>query len=251
MKRSFVRIMSGLLVIAMLMALPVVSMAENITVDGMSVKLRCNHALEAEGSTMKATSNKKDPTCTEPGYQEYKCDYYDQCGYTIKTYTPMLGHDYSKRETYVASGEGSNDYYLACSHSGCTAKYLVTAVDGIHLHKHDGSDSAANAALVDSVTTAGCGGQVHGYTKVTCSRAGCTYVQYKDFHAPYAHTYGDWKWQNRPTENSYGIAYRECVHCNAVEKAQTYALTVEEKEGRVKTDGIFAYDAYYGGNKLL
>ena len=72
MKRSFVRILSGLLVIAMLMALPVVSMAENITVDGMSVKLRCNHTLSAEGSTMKATSNKKDPTCTEPGYQEYK-----------------------------------------------------------------------------------------------------------------------------------------------------------------------------------
>ena len=251
MKRSFVRIMSGLLVIAMLMALPVVSMAENITVDGMSVKLRCNHTLSAEGSTMKATSNKKDPTCTEPGYQEYKCDYYDQCGYTIKTYTPMLGHDYSKRETYVASGEGSNDYYLACSHSGCTAKYLVTAYDGIHLHKHDGSDSAANAALVESKKTAGCDGQVHGYTKVTCSREGCTYVQYKDFIAPYPHTYGDWKWQKQPTENSYGIAYRECAHCTAVEKAQTYALTVEQKEGRVKTDGIFAYDAAYDGNKIL
>lgn len=243
--------MSGLLVIAMLMALPVVSMAENITVDGMSVKLRCNHTLSAEGSTMKATSNKKDPTCTEPGYQEYKCDYYDQCGYTIKTYTPMLGHDYSKRETYVASGEGSNDYYLACSHSGCTAKYLVTAYDGIHLHKHDGSDSAANAALVESKKTAGCDGQVHGYTKVTCSREGCTYVQYKDFVAPYPHTYGDWKWQKQPTENSYGIAYRECAHCTAVEKAQTYALTVEQKEGRVKTDGIFAYDAAYDGNKIL
>lgn len=243
--------MSGLLVIAMLMALPVVSMAENITVDGMSVKLRCNHTLSAEGSTMKATSNKKDPTCTEPGYQEYKCDYYDQCGYTIKTYTPMLGHDYSKRETYVASGEGSNDYYLACSHSGCTAKYLVTAYDGIHLHKHDGSDSAANAALVESKKTAGCDGQVHGYTKVTCSREGCTYVQYKDFIAPYPHTYGDWKWQKQPTENSYGIAYRECAHCTAVEKAQTYALTVEQKEGRVKTDGIFAYDAAYDGNKIL
>lgn len=243
--------MSGLLVIAMLMALPVVSMAENITVDGMSVKLRCNHTLSAEGSTMKATSNKKDPTCTEPGYQEYKCDYYDQCGYTIKTYTPMLGHDYSKRETYVASGEGSNDYYLACSHSGCTAKYLVTAYDGIHLHKHDGSDSAANAALVESKKTAGCDGQVHGYTKLTCSREGCTYVQYKDFVAPYPHTYGDWKWQKQPTENSYGIAYRECAHCTAVEKAQTYALTVEQKEGRVKTDGIFAYDAAYDGNKIL
>ena len=36
-----------------------------------------------------------------------------------------------------------------------------------------------------------------------------------------------------------------------MEKVKTFALTVTQKEGRVKTDGIFAYDAAYGGNKVL
>lgn len=252
--------MSGLLVIAMLMALPVVSMADSVgtdntisvTTDGKttSVKLRCNHTHGTVGdvaSTLKLVTEKA-ATCTEPAYKEYKCDFYDDCGYTVREYTgAMLGHNYTKREDI----SGSNDYYLACSNSGCTAKYLVTAYDGIHLHMHDGSDSAANAALVESVKTAGCDGQVYGYTKVTCSREGCAYVQYKDFVVPYKHTYGAWKWQNRPTENSYGVAYHECAHCTAVEKVKTFALTVQAKEGRVKTDGIFAYDAAYGGNKIL
>lgn len=254
--------MSGLLVIAMLMALPVVSMADSVgtdntisvTTDGKttSVKLRCNHTHGTVGdvaSTLKLVTEKA-ATCTEPAYKEYKCDFYDDCGYTVREYEStgaMLGHNYTKREDI----SGSNDYYLACSNSGCTAKYLVTAYDGIHLHMHDGSDSAANAALVESVKTAGCDGQVYGYTKVTCSREGCAYVQYKDFVVPYKHTYGAWKWQNRPTENSYGVAYHECAHCTAVEKVKTFALTVQAKEGRVKTDGIFAYDAAYGGNKIL
>ena len=256
--------MSGLLVIAMLMALPVVSMADSVgsdntisvTTDGVmtSVKLRCNHTHATVGdvaSTLKLVTEKA-ATCTEPAYKEYKCDFYDDCGYTVREYTgAMLGHDYSKRETYAESGEGSDDYYLACSRSGCTAKYLVTAFDGTNQHKHEVSDPVADLTLVDSVTTAGCAGQVYGYTRVTCSRAGCTYVQYKDFVAPPAHNYGNWKWQKRPTENSYGVAYHECADCGAVEKVKTFALTVVQKEGRVKTDGIFAYDAAYGGNKVL
>ena len=173
MKRSFVRIMSGLLVIAMLMALPVVSMADSVgsdntisvTTDGVmtSVKLRCNHTHATVGdvaSTLKLVTEKA-ATCTEPAYKEYKCDFYDDCGYTVREYTgAMLGHDYSKRETYAESGEGSDDYYLACSRSGCTAKYLVTAFDGTNQHKHEVSDPVADLTLVDSVTTAGCAGQV-------------------------------------------------------------------------------------------
>ena len=260
MKRSFVRIMSGLLVIAMLMALPVVSMADSVgsdntisvTTDGVatSVKLRCNHTHGTVGdvaSTLKLVKEKA-ATCTEPAYKEYKCDFYDDCGYTVREYTgTMLGHDYSKTEAI----SGSNDYYVVCGRDGCGVKYLATAYDGVNFHKHDGSDPVADAALVESVKTAGCDGQVYGYTKVTCSREGCGYVQYKDFVAPYKHTYGAWKWAKRPTENSYGVAYHECADCSAVEKVKTFALTVQAKEGRVKTDGIFAYDAAYGGNKIL
>ena len=260
MKRSFVRIMSGLLVIAMLMALPVVSMADSVgtgntisvTTDGVttSVKLRCNHTHGTVGdvaSTLKLVKEKA-ATCTEPAYKEYKCDFYDDCGYTVREYTGgMQGHDYSKTEAI----SGSNDYYVVCGRDGCGVKYLATAYDGVNFHKHDGSDPVANAALVESKKTAGCDGQVYGYTKVTCSREGCAYVQYKDFVAPYKHTYGAWKWQKRPTENSYGVAYHECADCGAVEKVKTFALTVQAKEGRVKTDGIFAYDAAYDGNKIL
>lgn len=252
--------MSGLLVIAMLMALPVVSMADSVgsdntisvTTDGVatSVKLRCNHTHGTVGdvaSTLKLVKEKA-ATCTEPAYKEYKCDFYDDCGYTVREYTGgMQGHDYSKTEAI----SGSNDYYVVCGRDGCGVKYLATAYDGVNFHKHDGSDPVANAALVESKKTAGCDGQVYGYTKVTCSREGCAYVQYKDFVAPYAHTYGAWKWQKRPTENSYGVAYHECADCGAVEKVKTFALTVQAKEGRVKTDGIFAYDAAYDGNKIL
>lgn len=252
--------MSGLLVIAMLMALPVVSMADSVgsdntisvTTDGVatSVKLRCNHTHGTVGdvaSTLKLVKEKA-ATCTEPAYKEYKCDFYDDCGYTVREYTGgMQGHDYSKTEAI----SGSNDYYVVCGRDGCGVKYLATAYDGVNFHKHDGSDPVADAALVESKRTAGCDGQVYGYTKVTCSREGCAYVQYKDFVAPYAHTYGAWKWHKRPTENSYGVAYHECADCGAVEKVKTFALTVEQKEGRVKTDGIFAYDAAYGGNKIL
>lgn len=252
--------MSGLLVIAMLMALPVVSMADSVgtgntisvTTDGVttSVKLRCNHTHGTVGdvaSTLKLVKEKA-ATCTEPAYKEYKCDFYDDCGYTVREYTGgMQGHDYSKTEAI----SGSNDYYVVCGRDGCGVKYLATAYDGVNFHKHDGSDPVANAALVESKKTAGCDGQVYGYTKVTCSREGCAYVQYKDFVAPYKHTYGAWKWQKRPTENSYGVAYHECADCGAVEKVKTFALTVQAKEGRVKTDGIFAYDAAYDGNKIL
>ena len=136
MKRSFVRIMSGLLVIAMLMALPVVSMATpvgtdntiSVTTDGVttSVKLRCNHTHGTVGdvaSTLKLVKEKA-ATCTEPAYKEYKCDFYDDCGYTVREYTgAMLGHDYTK----TAAISGSNDYYVVCGRDGCGVKYLATA----------------------------------------------------------------------------------------------------------------------------
>ena len=79
MKRSFVRIMSGLLVIAMLMALPVVSMAEGYVGSGEKVPtyeydITCNHSDPASNTNMvHLSAEDKATTCKDLGYKVYQC----------------------------------------------------------------------------------------------------------------------------------------------------------------------------------
>ena len=271
MKRSFVRIMSGLLAAAMIFAMPLAAKADDgvmaleaapagattVNIEGISVKLRCNHTIGAADSSMEKTSYSETATCTKGGFQEYKCKY---CGQLDYTYTPFTGHDYSVKKTYAESGEGSNDYYLACSHSGCNAEYLVTAYDGTVMHSHVAGNTSIpdQDGLQKDTHTPNHGVNGYGYTVVTCTRTGndgkgCTYVQYTDYVAPTKHEYGEWKWEKRATENSYGYAYHDCTTpgCTARERIMTYALSVATKVGRVKNDGIFAYDKAYQGNAIL
>ena len=124
MKRSFVRIMSGLLVIAMLMALPVVSMATpnyaNADVFGSlsQYKVACDHS----DPTKLTKVEEKATTCTELGYTTYLCSL---CGESYQAdIVPATGHSYG----YTDNGDGT--HAATCASCGDTYNEAHTFTDG-------------------------------------------------------------------------------------------------------------------------
>ena len=92
MKRRFVRFVSGLLVAAMVMGIPVVSMAEGYVSGGTftlednpkNYEIACDHSdpTALEELPKKEVKN----TCTRLGYKVYRCD---KCGMEFRVYNSV------------------------------------------------------------------------------------------------------------------------------------------------------------------
>lgn len=237
MKRSFVRMLSGLLAAAMVIGIPVAmpvksnaySMVHSIKVGDIEVKPVCNHVIGDTNTTLKQ-SNFVASTCVTGGYTEYTCW---QCGQKVYQYYETMGHDYSK----VKDIENSNSKEYTCSRCGHSFIALSSDVWGTtHSHENTGD------TIKSSTFFAGCGFNAFGCTRYTCSlEGGCAYEQVKDYVAPLDHTYGDWSWEVKPTESTNGFAVRKCTGCGAVERMKTDILAAVTKVGRINTDMTFAY----------
>ena len=240
MKRSFVRLMSGLLAVVMLIGMPVVSRAydlvDGITVteaDGTKVQVdsRCVHVPKHQYTTLTQTGYVI-ATCTTGGYAEYTCD---RCGQKVYEYWGLLGHDYVAKAI-----EGTDNSTYTCSR--CGVSFTARTWDPLKKdHHHEDGVATIRTEVVEPTHSF----NGYGYTKETCSLngTGCGYVQYSNYQAPKEHTYGDWYWETRPTETTYGYVRRNCTEagCTAYERMQTNVLAAETKLGRIKTDLTVGY----------
>ena len=260
MKRSFVRILSGLLAVAMLMALPVVSMADGYVPGGTTFTLEDNPrnyeiACDHSDPTNLTEVQKKEvkDACTKLGYKVYQCD---KCGMEFRVYndaSAAFTHDWEfKAAKYTGDGY---DVTFYCINVGCdkTFKYHVADAD---IHSQDDVDAlvtAAGGALEDphvsgehvtqtKMVTNDCYNA--GYIKTTCLYAdkGCTYEKYEYLEPSYDHDWKEWVVTKEPTENHLGTAQRTCKVCGFVEKVALKSLTVSSRLGRVNSDLVEVYD---------
>lgn len=244
MKRSFVRLMSGLLVIAMLMAMPVSSMASEwitdssvATYSATEVNPLCNHNYDEGNTDLKVTVVA--PTCEKGGYTQFECKI---CGQKYKgNYTAMLGHYYEFTET-----KNNKDYYKC---STCGKSYSVEQDEaGLSTHDHSGFDGATTTAHRHSAT---CKENDYGFTYYDCSL--CGYYQYDPdaYEAPLAHNFGEWQFTKESSQSGSGTATRTCKDCGFVEKVKTLRDTPSAKSGRIKTDFVPAYETSTSSEVVL
>ena len=237
MKRSFVRMLSGLLAAAMVIGIPVAmpvksnayAMVHSITAEGITVKPVCNHVVGDQYATLNQT-NFVASTCTTGGYNEYTCW---QCGQKVYAYFANLGHDYSKVEDI----EGSNSKKYSCSRCGHSFIALSSDIWGT-THTHENTAATIKSETYEpnhAVNGFGC-------TRYSCTlEGGCSFEQVSDWKAPLEHNYGDWYWQEKATESTNGYVLRKCVDCGATEVMKTDILAAVSKVGRINTDMTFAY----------
>ena len=189
MKRSFERLVSGLLVAAMLVGLPVVSMAsEWNTGDSVAaysateVNPVCNHNTDESNSTLKVKVVA--PTCTKGGYTQFECK---TCGQKYKgNYTPMLGHDYD------GGVEKNGKMLYTCQRSGCGKSYSVELDDAGNPNHYHYDTVDSYSTCVAHVKDAKCKENSYGQTFYVCTI--CDYVQYDPsaYVAPLDHDFTEW-----------------------------------------------------------
>ena len=201
MKRSFVRMLSGLLAAAMVIGIPVAmpvksnayAMVHSITIGTNTVKPVCNHVVGDQYTTLEH-SKFVASTCREGGYNEYTCE---RCGQKVYEYYQMLGHDYSKVEDIA----GSNSKRYTCSRCDHSFVALSSDIWGT-THEHDNGKCtivSENYAPNHSVNGFGC-------TRYYCNlQGGCDFEQIGNWQPPKEHTYGDWSWEKK-TALSCGAA---------------------------------------------
>lgn len=229
MKRSFERLMSGLLAIAMLMALPVSSMASEWVTDSSvstysatEVESLCNHDFDEGNSTLTVKVVK--PTCEKGGYTQFKCNI---CGQQYHgNYTAMLGHD------YVEDGIKNNRQYYKCSVCGKTYSVELENGSPIHDHTYIGSDSPATSYSRNAT----CNEDGYGYTYYKCDT--CGYIQYDPYayQTPLEHSFGEWQFTKESSQSGGGTASHTCRVCGFVEKVKTMRDAPSADSGRIKTD---------------
>ena len=240
MKRSFERLVSGLLVAAMLVGLPVVSMAsEWNTGDSVAaysateVNPACNHDTNESNSTLKVKVVA--PTCEKGGYTQFECK---TCGQKYKgNYTPMLGHSYND------GVEKNGKMVYICQRSGCNKSYSVELDDaGEPNHYHyDSVDSYSTC--VAHVHDATCKENDYGYTYYTCTL--CGYVQYDPdaYEAPLEHNFTEWQFVKESGVTKKGKASRTCRDCGFVETVKTTSDEPSASMGRIKESMTAAFSS--------
>ena len=262
MKKRFERVLSGLLVMAMLAAMPVAAMADgdSTIVNPVTITSTCDHNFASPSTTLELDAKKvevKAATCTTAGYTKYTCT---KCGQVIyDNFQAPTGHTYSKVST---STDGTTTTYT-CVHGD--ASYTVR-VSGGHVHTENGVDTAATK-VVSQKTVSPVPGISYVVDEYSCSLEnaqgesgkGCGYTQVvydatasAALHHSYAqHTFGPWKYVEDPTESKPGVAEHTCTVCGFTEKAQTPMHTPAAKSGRVNKDMVNAYDSSTGSTVAL
>ena len=243
MKRSFERLVSGLLVAAMLVGLPVVSMAsEWDTGDSVAaysateVNPVCNHNTDESNSTLKVKVVA--PTCTKGGYTQFECK---TCGQKYKgNYTPMLGHDYD------GGVEKDGKMRYTCQRSGCSEHYSVELDDAGNPNHYHYDTVDSYSTCVAHVKDAKCKENSYGQTFYVCTI--CDYVQYDPsaYVAPLDHDFTEWQFVKESGMTNKGKASRSCRNCGFVETVKTANEEPYAQMGRITESMTPAYTSAFG-----
>ena len=240
MKRSFERLVSGLLVAAMLVGLPVVSMASEWdtgdvdTYSAIEVNPVCNHNTDESNPNLKVKVVA--PTCTKAGYTQFECKL---CGQKYKgNFVAMLGHNYND------GVDKNGKRYYTCQRSGCTENYAVPLGDnGEPLHYHyDSVDGDSTLTAHNVLPSCKDSADSYGYTFYTDDS--CGYVQYDpaSFKEPLAHDFTEWQFVKESSMLNKGKASRTCRVCGFVETVKTANEEPYAKMGRITKDMTPVYD---------
>ena len=236
MKRSFERLVSGLLVAAMLAAMPVVSMASEWTTNdsvatysASEVEPACDHTASSSNSTLNAKVVA--PTCEKGGYTQFNCK---TCGQNFKgEYTPMLGHSYD------SGVEKNGKMVYTCT--TCKKSYAVALNEaGYPSHEHLGFVDA-NSPCVGYYHDATCAENDYGWAYYKCDL--CGYIQYDPdrYVQPLAHSFTEWQFVTESGMTNKGLASRSCRNCPFKEVVKTLQDDPYAKSGRIKSDFVPAY----------
>ena len=258
MKKSFERALSGLLVLAMLIAMPVAAMADggSTVVNPVSVSPLCDHDYTHAGTTLNLSkASVTAPTCTAAGYTKYTCT---KCGQVVyDNFQAPTGHDYSK---VTVNSNGTKTF--ACV-KGDASYTLLTETEG-NGHSHDGTVDNTKVSSTKSVSPVP--GITYVVSEYTCSLEdangvagnGCGYKQVvyvataaENHHSYASHTFGPWRYVTDPTEKKNGVAEHSCTTCGFTEKVLTPMQTAQAKVGRINKDLVNAYSASTGDTVAL
>lgn len=130
-------------------------------------------------------------TCTEVGYEVYKCSCGDQ--YTTVT-SEALGHSYSKttvEPTCISAG------FTTYTCTRCGQSYTADQVSAL---EHNYTSETVKATCTQN-----------GYTIHTCSRCGSAYTT--DSTTAAGHSWSDWTVTRNATVSSEGEKKAECTRC--------------------------------------
>lgn len=146
-----------------------------------------------------------EPTCSEVGYELYKCSCGDQ--YAETTAEP-LGHDYSTAKTDPTCTAGGYTTYT-CKRCGQSHKDDYAAAQG---HKY-------STQTVKPTCTQ------KGYTLNTCTR--CGDERKSDYTNALEHKWGEWTVTKNATTSSEGEKVSECSRCGETQKASIPKLKAD------------------------
>ena len=261
MKKRFERALSGLLVLAMLIAMPVAAMADggSTVVNPVSVTPLCDHNYKNAATTTldlaKAVTTA--PTCTTAGYTQYTCT---KCGQVIyDNFKAPTGHDYSN---VIVNGNGTRTFVCV---KGDASYTVLTETEGTnHKHSATGAGSATDIASTEILSPVP--GITYVVKRYTCSLEdvngvagnGCGYTQVayvdsaaENHHSYASHTFGPWRYVTDPTESKNGVAEHTCTVCGFTERVLTPMQTAQAKVGRINKDLVNAYSASTGDTVTL
>lgn len=240
MKSNMMRLVSWLLVIAMLAAMPVTALAAS---DGW-------HDCDGDPSTdtMKVVEH-HDPTCYNEGYDVRKCT---ACGYTESHVNVQPAHhtfDTSAgtlAKCYYEAKDGKAGYWLIpCTK--CDTKMKV--IDHNNVGATDKTNYlGAGHYLEDNVTAATC--LSDGYNIQKCTSDGCglvlTPVKFGDMTG---HDWirdeggNEWKVIKNATATTKGLKQRTCKVCGATDTMPIPVTTPTENYATVSKDKISIYNS--------
>ena len=261
MKKRFERVLSALLALAMLIAMPVAAKADDgsTVVDPVSVSPLCDHDHTSPNTTLNVSKGVVTAaTCTTAGYTKYTCT---KCGQVIyDSFVAPTGHNYSK---VTVHNNGTKTFTCEKGDASFTVK---TDTEGTgHNHAATGVDSTATK-VTSQKTISPVSGISYVIDEYTCSLEdangvagkGCGYKQVvyisasADNHHSYAaHSFGPWKYIQDPTESKNGIAQHTCTVCGFTEKVLTPMQNAQAKVGRINKDLVNAYASSTGDSVAL
>ena len=178
--------------------------------------------------------DKKDATCTEPGWEAYDTCKRVGCGYTTYQEIPALGHtevvDNAIAPTCTEKGKTEGKHCSVCNEV-IVAQTDIAAL-GHDIEHHDKKEATCTEPGWEAYDT--------------CKRDGCTYTTYKAIAAT-GHTPSNWIVDVAATCEKDGSVYKECTVCHVeLERDTTSKLghDLEHHEGQEPTCTEPGWEAY-------
>lgn len=227
MKKSLVKILSWLMIIAMLASvMPMAAFAED---SGTHEHYDSSKPNGLTANMEEITDETVDGTCKHGESKTYKCKI---CGYTTPALTKPLDLN-APGSNYVKVEDESDDEQITYKCTVCGDIRVCKIHAGIGDPSNPMKDSAHE--WVNHVESPTC--TAYGYTYQTCNVEGCTvtHIVPGSYVAP-AHSFNDWSVTKYATSGDNGVEERTCQVCGHVETRSTNKTAPKAYTARIKYD---------------